>query len=256
MEPGITTVFNSRKKRMISHKMIERLRTAKRVVVITGAGISAESGVPTFRGSDGLWRQYRAEELATLDAFRRDPRLVWEWYDWRRRLIARKEPNAGHLAIAAMEGLFEQFLLITQNVDGLHRKAGNRKLIEIHGNIWRVRCMEEGRVFEHEEVPLKEVPPRCECGTYLRPDVIWFGESLSEKDLADSHAALRECDCLLVVGTSAVVQPVASFPAIARNSGAFIVEINVEPTPISGWVDESILGKSGQVLPQLLENMK
>ena len=116
--------------------------------------------------------------------------------------------------------------------------------------------MAEGRGFENEEVPLKEIPPRCECGTYLRPDVVWFGESLSEKDVADSHEALRECDCLLVVGTSAVVQPVASFPAIARKSGAFIVEINVEPTPISGWVDESILGKSGQVLPQLLENMK
>lgn len=241
---------------MIPHRMIERFRKAKGVVVITGAGISAESGVPTFRGKDGLWRQYRAEELATLDAFRMDPRLVWEWYDWRRRLISGKKPNAGHQAIAAMEGLFEDFLLITQNVDGLHRKAGNRKLIEIHGNIWRVRCMAEGRAFEREEVPLKEIPPRCECGAYLRPDVIWFGEPLSEKGLADSHAALRECDCLLVVGTSAVVQPVASFPAVARNSGAFIVEINVEPTPISGWVDESIRGKSGHVLPQLLENMK
>ena len=140
MDPGVTTVFNypKRKMRMISHKMIGRLRAAKSVVVITGAGISAESGIPTFRGSDGLWRQYRAEELATLDAFRKDPRLVWEGYDWRRRLISGKEPNAGHLAIAAMEGLFDHFLLITQTVDGLHRKAGNRKRIEIHGNIWRV----------------------------------------------------------------------------------------------------------------------
>ncbi|MFQ6079576.1 MAG: Sir2 family NAD-dependent protein deacetylase, partial [Thermodesulfobacteriota bacterium] len=145
---------------IFSRKMIERFRRAKRLVVITGAGISAESGVPTFRGSDGLWRRYRAEDLATPQAFRRDPRLVWEWYDWRRRLISGKEPNAGHLAIVAMEGLFEEFLLITQNVDGLHRKAGSRKLIEIHGNLWRVRCTGEGKVSFNNEVPLKEIPPR------------------------------------------------------------------------------------------------
>jgi NAD-dependent deacetylase len=241
---------------IFSRKMTERFRRAKSLVVITGAGISAESGIPTFRGADGLWRRYRAEDLATPQAFQRDPRLVWEWYDWRRRLISEKEPNAGHVAIAAMEGLFEEFLLITQNVDGLHRKAGSRKLIEIHGNLWRVRCMGEGTGSSNNEVPLKEIPPRCECGALLRPDVVWFGESLSERDLTDSHMALRECDSLLVVGTSAVVQPVASFPTIARNGGAFIGEINVEPTPISGWVDESILGKSGEILPQLLESMK
>jgi NAD-dependent deacetylase len=241
---------------MFSHSMMERFRRAKRVVVITGAGISAESGVPTFRGSNGLWRRYRAEDLATPQAFQGDPRLVWEWYDWRRRLISGKEPNAGHLAIAEMEDLFEEFLLITQNVDGLHRKAGSTKLIEIHGNIWKVRCMAEGKVFPNKEVPLREIPPRCDCSALLRPDVVWFGESLSETDLADSYTVLKECDCLLVVGTSAVVQPVASFPTIARNGGAFIVEVNVEPTPISGWVDESILGKSGQVLPRLVEGLK
>ena len=241
---------------IFSHSMIERLRSAQRVVVITGAGMSAESGVPTFRGPNGLWRRYRAEDLATPHAFQRDPRLVWEWYDWRRRLVSEKEPNTGHVAIAAMEGLFGDFLLITQNVDGLHRKAGSTKLIEIHGSLWRVRCMAEGRVFSHTEVPLREVPPRCDCGGLLRPDVVWFGESLSEKDLTDSYAVLKECDCLLVVGTSAVVQPVASFPTMARNGGAFIVEVNVEPTPISGWVDESILGKSGQILPRLTESLK
>lgn len=241
---------------MFSHSMMERFRRAKRVVVITGAGISAESGVPTFRGPNGLWRRYRAEDLATPQAFQGDARLVWEWYDWRRRLISGKEPNAGHLAIAAMEDLFEEFLLITQNVDGLHRKGGSTKLVEIHGNIWKVRCMAEGKVFPNSEVPLREVPPRCDCGALLRPDVVWFGESLSETDLADSYAVLKECDCLLVVGTSAVVQPVASFPTIARNGGAFIVEVNVEPTPISEWVDESILGKSGQVLPRLVEGLK
>ena len=241
---------------MFSHSMMERFRRAKRVVVITGAGISAESGVPTFRGPNGLWRRYRAEDLATPQAFQGDPRLVWEWYDWRRRLISGKEPNAGHLAIAAMEDLFEEFLLITQNVDGLHRKGGSTKLVEIHGNIWKVRCMAEGKVFPNSEVPLKEIPPRCDCSALLRPDVVWFGESLSERDLADAYAVLKECDCLLVVGTSAVVQPVASFPTIARSGGAFIVEVNVEPTPISGWVDESILGKSGQVLPRLVEGLK
>lgn len=241
---------------MFSHGMIERLRRAKRVVVITGAGISAESGIPTFRGPNGLWRRYRAEDLATPHAFQRDPRLVWEWYDWRRQLISEKEPNAGHLAIAAMEDFFEELLLITQNVDGIHRKAGSTKLIEIHGNIWRVRCVAEGGIYSNDEVPLREIPPRCDCGALIRPDVVWFGESLSEKDLADSYAALNECDCLLVVGTSAVVQPVASFPIVARNGGAFVVEINVEPTPISGWVDESIPGKSGEVLPRLTERLK
>lgn len=241
---------------MFSHKVMESFKRAKKVVVITGAGISAESGVPTFRGANGLWRRYRAEDLATPHAFQRNPQLVWEWYDWRRRLISDKEPNPGHAAIAAMEALFEEFLLITQNVDGLHRKAGSRKIIEIHGGLWRVRCMVEGRVFPNNEVPLREIPPRCECGALLRPDVVWFGESLPEKDLADSYTALRECDCLMVVGTSAVVQPVASFPAVARNGGAFILEINVQPTPISGWVDESILGKSGQVLPQLVKSMR
>ncbi len=241
---------------MFSHGLIERLRRAKRVVVITGAGISAESGIPTFRGPNGLWRRYRAEDLATPHAFQRDPRLVWEWYDWRRQLISEKEPNVGHLAIAAMEDFFEELLLITQNVDGIHRKAGSTKLIEIHGNIWRVRCMAEGGIYSNDEVPLREIPPRCDCGALIRPDVVWFGESLSEKDLADSYAALNECDCLLVVGTSAVVQPVASFPIVARNGGAVVVEINVEPSPISGWVDESIPGKSGEVLPRLTKRLK
>jgi NAD-dependent deacetylase len=193
---------------IFSRKMIGKFRRARRLAVITGAGISAESGVPTFRGPHGLWRQYRAEDLATPQAFQRDPRLVWEWYDWRRRLISEKVPNAGHFAIAAMEGLFKEFLLITQNVDGLHRKAESSKLIEIHGNLWRVRCMDEGKVSSNAEVPLREIPPRCECGALLRPNVVWFGESISENDLDDSHMALQECDFLLVVGTSAVVQPV------------------------------------------------
>ena len=171
-------------------------------------------------------------------------------------MISGKAPNPGHVAIVVMEDLFEEFLLITQNVDGLHRKAGSRKLIEIHGNLWRVRCMAEGKVFPNNEVPLREIPPRCECGALLRPDVVWFGESLSDRDLADSCTALKECDCLIVIGTSAVVQPVAAFPTIARNGGAFILEINMEPTPISGWVDQSILGKSGEILPQLLESMR
>jgi len=241
---------------IFSRKTIERFRRAKRLVVITGAGISAESGVSTFRCPQGLWRRYRAEDLATPHAFQRDPRLVWEWYYWRRRLISGKTPNTGYMAIAAMKGLFEEFLLITQNVDGLHRKAGNKKLIEIHRNLWKVKCMGEGKVSPNNEVPLREIPLRCEWGVLLRPEVVWFGETLSEKDLADSHVALREWDLLLMVGTSAVVQAVASFPIIVRNGGAFIVEINVEPTPVSGWIDESILGKSGRILPQLVESMR
>ena len=234
----------------------DRIDRETRIVVITGAGISAESGVPTFRGKDGLWRRFRAEELATPYAFKRDPKLVWEWYDWRRGIIARAEPNPGHLAIAEMEMVFPNFHLITQNVDGLHRRAGNQKVIEIHGNLWMLRCTREGTVRENYEVPLKEIPPRCQCGALLRPHVVWFGESLNPEDLKRSLSLLERCEVLLVVGTSAVVQPVASFPWMAKEKGAFLIEVNPEPTPLSPLVDLSLRGKAGEVLPELLQELK
>lgn len=237
----------------IPKEIKQRILNAKRVVVITGAGISAESGVPTFRGKDGLWETYRPEDLATPWAFERDPGLVWRWYDWRRGIIARAKPNQGHKVIAEMERYYTDFTLITQNVDGLHRKAGNEKIIEIHGNLWRVRCTEEDKVFYLEEVPLHEIPPRCTCGALVRPDVVWFGESLEPLLIQEARRALNSCDLLFVVGTSGIVQPVASFPSIAKRSGAFLIEINIDSTPISAIADISFRGKSGEILPTLFE---
>ena len=230
----------------------ERLSRARRVAVLTGAGVSAESGVPTFRGADGLWRRHRAEDLATPEAFQRDPKLVWEWYDWRRQLVARCEPNPAHQAIAHLERQFPEFLLITQNVDGLHPRAGSVRMVELHGSLWRVRCLAEGKTTEHLEVPLPSLPPRCGCGGLLRPDVVWFGEPLPEQALQRAFRAAETSDVFLVVGTSAVVQPAASLPAIARRHGAYVVEVNLEPTDLSSRADESHHGKAGEILPRLL----
>lgn len=237
---------------MTTSTLHERLREAQRVVVLTGAGVSAESGVPTFRGADGLWRRHRAEDLATPEAFARDPRLVWAWYDWRRQLIAARRPNAAHEAIAALETHVPEFLLVTQNVDGLHRRAGSRRIAELHGNLWRVRCLTEGTVTENLEVPLPSLPPRCACGALLRPDVVWFGEALPTDAIGEARNAAESCDVMLVVGTSALVQPAASLPMVGKAHGAYVVEVNLEPTPLSSFADESHHGKAGEVLPRLL----
>jgi len=236
--------------------LIAACEPTKKVVVLTGAGISVESGVPTFRGEDGLWRRYRAEDLATPSAFQANPKLVWEWYDWRRGIIAEAQPNPGHRAIAEMEGIFPHFCLVTQNVDGLHRRAGNTKVIEIHGNLWDLRCVAEGRVREDNRCPLPEIPPLCECGALLRPHVVWFGESLDQEDLTQAYRLIEACDLLFVVGTSAVVQPVASFPLMAKQGGSFVVEVNMDPTPISSLVDASLQGKAGEIIPAFLEKIK
>jgi len=232
--------------------LIEFLAGARRVVALTGAGISAESGVPTFRGKDGLWRQYRAESLATPEAFSRDPALVWEWYDWRRGLIAPVGPNPGHEVLAAWEERFENFAVITQNVDGLHRKAGTRNLLELHGNIWRARCTREGTVRELPATPLPRVPPLCpDCGALLRPDIIWFGEPLDPDVLDRAFALSAGCQALFVIGTSSVVQPAASLPAAAARAGARVIEVNLEPTPLTPYADHFIAGPAGRVLPSL-----
>lgn len=230
----------------------ERIHGATRVVVLTGAGVSAESGVPTFRGADGLWQRHRAEDLATPEAFARDPRLVWEWYDWRRRLIATRRPNPAHEAIAALETHVPEFLLVTQNVDGLHRRAGSRRLAELHGNLWRVRCPAEGTVTENLEVPLPSLPPRCACGALLRPDVVWFGEALPTDAIQKAWDAAESCDVLLAVGTSAVVQPAASLPTVGKAHGAYVVEVNLEATPLTRIADETHYGKAGETLPRVL----
>ncbi len=200
-----------------------------------------------------MWRQYRAEDLATPDAFRRDPRLVWEWYDWRRQLIAKCRPNPAHLAIAYLERRSAEFLLITQNVDGLHRLAGSVRMVELHGNLWRVRCTEEEKTTENLDVPLPAIPPRCECGALLRPDVVWFGEALPPEALQKAFDFAESCDVFLVVGTSAVVQPAGSLPAVARQRGAYMVEVNLEPTSLTPLAHESHHGKAAEILPALLE---
>jgi len=230
----------------------EWLEAATAVAVLTGAGISAESGIPTFRGPGGLWRQNRPEDLATPQAFARNPRLVWEWYDWRRGFIARAEPNAGHRALVRLEQRKESFTLITQNVDGLHDLAGSRKVLKVHGDIWQVRCISCGRQTEDRRVPLPDLPPRCACGGMLRPAVVWFGESLPPREWREAEEAARTADVFLVVGTSALVWPAAGLIETARGGGAKIIEVNPEATPFSSGAHASLRGAAGAILPELI----
>ncbi len=250
------TALTNRVARMSQPKDIDtvkgRLSQVHSVTLLTGAGISADSGVPTFRGAECLWRNFRPEDLASPDAFARDPRLVWEWYNWRRELIATKHPNPAHFALADMERRFAHCWLITQNVDGLHRAAGSEQLSEIHGNIWKVRCTGCGQVTENREVPIPILPHCAGCGGLLRPHIVWFGESLDPEDLDRSYQALRNCEVLLIIGTSGVVYPAASFAPIAKAAGAFVVEINLDPTPHSDIVDLSFQGHAKDLVPALL----
>lgn len=229
------------------------IASARAITILTGAGISADSGIPTFRGEEGLWRNYRAEDLATPEAFARDPRLVWEWYNWRRELIATKQPNPAHIALAELERRRpDRFWLITQNVDGLHRAAGSQCLSEIHGNIWKVRCTGCGLVSDNREVPLPTLPICLQCGGLLRPHIVWFRESLWEEDLRRCDEALQSCDLLLVIGTSGVVYPAAGFASIAKEMGALVMEINLESTQQSDLVDLSLQGRAKDLVPLLL----
>jgi NAD-dependent deacetylase len=228
------------------------LREAKRIAVLTGAGISAESGIPTFRGAGGLWKHFRAEDLATPEAFRRDPRLCWEWYDWRRSIIAGVKPNAGHYALVELERRGGAFTLITQNVDGLHTAAGSKSILEVHGSIWKLRCTECAKEWSDRSVPLA-LPPRCaECGGLARPGVVWFGENLDPAIWAAAERAVSGCDVLLVVGTSALVYPAAGLAPLARSRDSKIIEVNLEPTPVSEFVDIAFTGPAGEILPQLV----
>lgn len=242
---------------MASLETVQRwLAEAERIAVLTGAGISQESGVPVFRGPGGLWRRHRAEQLATPAAFARDPRLVWEWYDWRRSMLARAQPNPGHYALVQLEQLrsaASEFTLITQNVDGLHDRAGSQRVLKLHGDLWTLRCLGCGRTSINHDLPLKELPPRCACGGLLRPGVVWFGEALPEDVLRQAVAAARRAQVFLVVGTSAVVQPAASLPLVARESGGRVVEVNTQETPLTPQVDASFLGPAGELLPRLVE---
>ncbi len=237
----------------IPDSLARALAGAHRVAVLTGAGVSAESGVATFRDTQsGLWARFDPRDLATPSAFAKNPKLVWDWYAWRREKVASVEPNAGHLALAEVERRVPEFLLITQNVDGLHQRAGTRSVVELHGNISRVKCSREGRVVEHWQHAEAGVP-RCErCGALLRPDVVWFEEMLPPDALAAAENAAQRCDIMLVVGTSAEVYPAAALPGLAKATGALVVEINPNATSLSDRADHVLRGPSGEALPALV----
>lgn len=235
---------------LIPEPVLSRIRAAGRVCVLTGAGVSAESGVPTFRGAGGMWEKYDFSKLATPMGFREDPRLVWEWYQLRQREIKKASPNPAHETIAEMERCFDSFFVITQNIDGLHRRAGNKNIIELHGSIWRMRCTRDGTVTD-VEAPVEEIPPLCHCGSLMRPDVVWFGEQLSQESLERSSEIARECEVMFVIGTSAVVYPAAALPALTKNSGGLVIEVNLEPTDITSYADASCFGPAGEVLPEI-----
>lgn len=239
---------------MIPAALAERLRDARHVCVLTGAGISAESGVPTFREAQtGLWAQFSPLDLATPEAFLRDPEVVWKWYRWRRDLVARAEPNAGHLALAELAGLVPRLTLVTQNVDGLHQRAGSRDVIEFHGNIFEDRCFVEGCSVD---VSHDDAVPTCPgCGGQVRPGVVWFGESIPEAALARSFAAAGDCDLFLSVGTSSLVYPAAGLADAALAAGAVVVEINPEPTELAERCGFVIAGNAGTALPKLVDCM-
>ena len=232
------------------HSVIDVIANADHMVALTGAGISKESNVPTFRGEDGLWRNYDAMELATPDAFRLDPSLVGEWYAWRQGLIANCNPNPAHLTLVNWEqkGILKS--LITQNVDGLHIRAGSTIVHEVHGDLWALKCVScdyKARL----DVPAEGIPPCPKCDNNLRPDVVWFGESLDRDTISNVYQELEKADVCLVIGTSSLVQPAASFPLIVKQRSGQIIEVNIERTPLTSAVDYHLSGKAGEILPQL-----
>jgi NAD-dependent deacetylase len=250
------------------HHARELVAAARRICILTGAGVSAESGVPTFRGEDGLWHSHRPEELATPSAFRRDPRLVWEWYDWRRAKVGGCSPNPGHYALARMAIKRGTARLVTQNVDGLHEQAAREEAgaedpspalpLELHGSIFRVKCTSCTYRVPHREpvcTDSLEALPRCPtCSSLLRPDVVWFGESLDAGILEEAFSAAKASDLCLVVGTSALVHPAASVPLATLQSGGSILEVNPTDTPLSSVARVSLRGPSGALLPQILDD--
>ena len=238
----------------ISNKLKCLLVPSTKVVVFTGAGVSAESGVPTFRGKDGLWNEFSVEELATPQAFDSNPVRVWEWYRWRMELISKVDSNAGHHVISWMEGFFSEFTLVTQNVDGLHDRAGNRHIFKLHGDLWEVRCVRCKKTSKLASVPSHPLPPTCKCGGALRPGVVWFGELLPEREFSHAVDVTAHCQLFFSVGTSSEVYPAAQLPMIAKGKGAYVVEINIEPSALATKADEVLIGKAGEVLPLIQQS--
>lgn len=230
----------------------ETLRKARKVAVLTGSGVSAESGVPTFRDAQtGLWERYDPMELATPEAFENGPKLVWQWYEWRIKLISEASPNPAHKALAKLEERTSSFTLVTQNVDGLHREAGSENVLELHGNIRRAICSKERTTVEPDDF-IEGAPPRCpKCGAFLRPDVVWFGEMLPTGAMEAASEAARNCEVFISAGTSSVVYPAASLPYEAKENGATLIEINPDETPLSAVADIVLRGSAGEMLPAL-----
>lgn len=240
---------------ILSQIGVQKITSANHIAVLTGAGISAESGVPTFRGEQGLWKKFRPEELANFDAFMRNPELVWEWYTFRKSVISSIDPNPGHYTLAKMESQFPKFTLITQNVDGLHRRAGSRNILELHGNLMRNRCLKCETITQSEELEFEGSVPKCECGGMLRPDVVWFGEMLPHDVIHAAFLAAETCDVFFSLGTSAEVHPAASLPMTAKQSGAYLIEVNPDATPLTAIADETIHGPTGEIMPAIWEQI-
>lgn len=239
----------------IPEMLIEKLAQSHKIVFLTGAGVSAESGVATFRGDGGIWSKMSPEELASVNGFMRNPQLVWQWYQHRRALMHDVLPNAGHYAIAELERIYPETTLITQNIDGLHARSGSVNILELHGNISRNKCFKCGLFYE-KEISLDGELPHCDCGGIIRPDVVWFGEMLPKEIISSAFQAAEQAEVFFSVGTSAVVQPAASLPLMASHNGAFVVEVNIEPTELTRRADLFLQGKSGEVLPRIVEKLR
>lgn len=252
MDNGVQNVNGMEEKIELAAGLLSR---SYRTVVSTGSGISQECGIPTFRGSDGLWNKFRPEELATREAFLGNPKMVWKWYRERLLTAREKEPGPGHFALAELERLLPAFLLITQNVDGLHRRAGSRELVELHGNIGRYRCFEHSHYTELEP-GWGDEPPICHCGSMIRPDVVWFGEPLPEAELECAFTETARCSVFMLVGSSCLVQPASLLPSTAKRAGASLIEVNVAPSAATNIVDIFFQGKSGEILPRIVRRVR
>jgi len=240
---------------MFQSGLIDALKKARRVAVLTGAGVSAESGVPTFRGENGIWKKFKPEELANFDAFMENPDMVWEWYTYRKQMMSEVKPNEGHYALAKMEEFFPEFTLITQNIDNLHREAGSKNILELHGNIRRNFCIKCKKFYNDDEITIGNKVPNCTCGGMIRPDVVWFGEMLPQDVLNAAYYSSENCDVFFSIGTSAVVYPAAMLPVVAIQANALVIEVNIETTPLTSSVHHHLSGAFGEILPKLLKEM-
>lgn len=237
----------------LSEKLINGIRSAHKVVFLTGSGISAESGIPTFRGKEGLWKNFKPEELANFNAFIKNPDRVWEWYQFRREIILNAKPNPGHYAIQQLEKLIPSVIVVTQNVDNLHRVAGSSVIFELHGNIMKNFCVRCKKRYDFELFENRTNCPVCECGGLIRPDVVWFGENLDDSIFAAAENEIESSDLVFVVGSSNIVYPAALLPQLAIRNGIYTVEINLERSELSSEMDEVLLGRSGEIIPELLK---